>query len=1018
MSTLFVESASTNQQFRSNFTADLANNNNDNECCEMQEELPLRISPGVVNNNAKASKLLAFCQQMTLRRVFRLIGFSIGSYPLAYVIAAIIMSVMSFGIYYLKLEDRVRDGYTPTTSPSRREANLLREFSNSFGDPTLTVLMLQARDGGSMHRLNYLAEVVRLHRYLIDNFTVEVPSSGEQFVYKEICQFSCDANVVIEYFHSALLEEYRKEKGGKARSEITNLTYPIAKIRGFEIHLERNFYGVRLRPYRNGSSYDRNIDRSKTESATATEKAILKAITNIEYIEVIFMIFQGQITSHNIETKLNSWELALYKFATQTYIDRPIKILVLGSEIVNQELIKDSQRMAPYFVAGFLAMFLVVATSVLGSALLLGVMHPAKLIIAFGVIICPILAITVTFGLFALAQLRTNTIMLIMPFLVMGIGVNGAFLVIHSWLRSTSECSIAQRLGFVLEEVGPSITISTFTNVITFGIEIALFCFETAIALAFAYIFTMVLLCPLLYLATTLERMRKRDAAGFSTVIIGLNSTLKCYCRLITSKLFGVLAFIGILIYWFFGVIGAMNIETRLDVEKLLPKNSPLQEANALISDKIWKEYYPVTILVNSPLDIRKEHILSRFDALVNDFETLENCRGKEFTLLWLRDYKTYWWEATIYDFDYFSDDTTALTTETSAIFGKGMIDYTKVNDFLFSPLYKHWKNFLKIRNDTEIPVERFWFLVTYQNLTSWKERIEMMQKWRSIANSYKDLNVSVWEANSMFVDQMLSLKTLAMQTCVWTLMCMTVVCGLFIQNPFSVIIASVTIASISFGVIGFLSWWHLDLDPATLCAILMCIGMSVDFTAHVSYHHQLGEKKAIKGTRITKLRLENNKARLEYTLESVVWPTLQGGISTVACIVPLAFLQNYIPLVFVKTISLVVIWGLFHGLVLLPTFLSLVPHSLLEFNCYRAIFGKHLFSTIAGNDNAYSSAAIGGSSSGISSGGGGIGSHSSSDSRKQNDKGVRDKEETHLNDTELRILRTDEHSSSAIVTA
>lgn len=45
-----------------------------------------------------------------------------------------------------------------------------------------------------------------------------------------------------------------------------------------------------------------------------------------------------------------------------------------------------------------------------------------------------------------------------------------------------------------------------------------------------------------------------------------------------------MLAFIGILVYWFFGVIGAMNIETRLDVEKLLPKNSPLQEANAMIS--------------------------------------------------------------------------------------------------------------------------------------------------------------------------------------------------------------------------------------------------------------------------------------------------------------------------------------------------------------------------------------------------------------------------------------------------
>lgn len=47
--------------------------------------------------------------------------------------------------------------------------------------------------------------------------------------------------------------------------------------------------------------------------------------------------------------------------------------------------------------------------------------------------------------------------------------------------------------------------------------EIALFCFETAIALAFAYIFTLVLLCPLLYVATVAERTRKK-ATGFPMV--------------------------------------------------------------------------------------------------------------------------------------------------------------------------------------------------------------------------------------------------------------------------------------------------------------------------------------------------------------------------------------------------------------------------------------------------------------------------------------------------------------------
>ena len=61
----------------------------------------------------------------------------------------------------LKLKDNVRDGYTPTTSRARLENDIYREFLDSEGDPALTTVLMLAKDNGSMHREQYLAEAVQ-----------------------------------------------------------------------------------------------------------------------------------------------------------------------------------------------------------------------------------------------------------------------------------------------------------------------------------------------------------------------------------------------------------------------------------------------------------------------------------------------------------------------------------------------------------------------------------------------------------------------------------------------------------------------------------------------------------------------------------------------------------------------------------------------------------------------------------------------------------------------------------------
>lgn len=69
-------------------------------------------------------------------------------------------------------------------------------------------------------------------------------------------------------------------------------------------------------------------------------------------------------------------------------------------------------------------------------------------------------------------------------------------------------------------------------------------------------------------------------------------------------------------------------------------------------------------------------------------------------------------------------------------------------------------------------------------------------------------------------------------------LVCTAVICLCFIPHVMSVVAAVFSVFSISWGIFGLLSLWNVDLDPLSMAALLMAIGFSVDFTAHISYHY------------------------------------------------------------------------------------------------------------------------------------------------------------------------------------
>ncbi|VDN29128.1 unnamed protein product [Gongylonema pulchrum] len=88
--------------------------------------------------------------------------------------------------------------------------------------------------------------------------------------------------------------------------------------------------------------------------------------------------------------------------------------------------------------------------------------------------------------------------------MVLAVGVDAAFLLLHEWFTS-AELDPSSRLNSVLVEIGPSVTLTSFTNICAFMVgsflspyAIREFCYCSALALTLDWIFQFLVFSPIL----------------------------------------------------------------------------------------------------------------------------------------------------------------------------------------------------------------------------------------------------------------------------------------------------------------------------------------------------------------------------------------------------------------------------------------------------------------------------------------------------------------------------------------
>ena len=111
--------------------------------------------------------------------------------------------------------------------------------------------------------------------------------------------------------------------------------------------------------------------------------------------------------------------------------------------------------------------------------------------------------------------------------------------------------------------------------------------------------------------------------------------------------------------------------------------------------------------------------------------------------------------------------------------------------------------------------------------------------------------------------------------------------------------------------VCGFMYFWGLSVDTIAAVLITIAMGLAVDYSAHIAHAF-----------------MTNHGTRNERTAEALVEmgpAVLNGGFSTFLAFALLMTSASYIFKTFFKIFFLVVVFGLFHGLVFLPVVLSFI---------------------------------------------------------------------------------------------
>ena len=870
---------------------------------------------------------LANQSNRVLGKKFRTLGEKVGARPLLTVIVMLVIAMIcASGCSQIKNENRSEKLWVPTDT--RAQEDRIFVDANYGGETRFGSILLKPVNGGDALTADGL-NALKAFRDAIESATVVY--DGETVTWADQCyrySKTCAMASILSAFGNDAENWSTNEKiKAKLTQDIVfdsencgryDTSIPPACVAGPEIYLNRTT-GM---PVKTGESY------------TATSLALQFLMKNFEVVkDGDKQDPRGEAFEKVVLDKIQEVEKT---YAATFQVDYAVT-RSFGDEFgaaINSDILK--LQIALFLILAYATIMLSNGgEGCIGSRVFVSGMG----ILSIG------LAIASSYGLCSYFGLFYSPLMNVLPFLLLGIGVDDMFVLVNAYDNTNPYLSISERLGSAMGTAGLSITVTSFTDIFAFLIgstttlpALRNFCFYAALGIFFDYFYQLTFFAAFFALDERRRLQKRGDCFCCPTCAGGETCCVPC-CKPpangeadrvpLTKKAMGFLgnalapkamkAFVIVLFLAIFagGILGVTKIKVEADVQDFIPPGY-LRDWIVAVDDT-FSRGSAVELYSTTDFDYGADYALGAENSVL--LKAIAAFKANEFVQ---EDTVDPWVNA------FNSIGATLgfpLLSGCASLQQMGMLLTT---DCTNNSLYADWV-YEFVWNPSSPGGYRYRSDIKFDNTTTPKkiiatrtratqreardtmETINAMDSIRaSIDNIPGNADQKLFAYNEDFlnVEQYKSIDSEAIRNVSLTLTVCFIIIALLIVDPMTVLCVFVSLIMIVINILGYMQHWGLNIDSVTVIMLVIALGLAVDYSAHV-------------GRNFLEKHGEPNQ-RMILTLQDMGVAVFHGAMSTMVAVLVLGSSDSYVFMTFFKQLFLCITLGLAHGLILLPVCLSL----------------------------------------------------------------------------------------------